>query len=350
MITKSQLTMICQNILCALGATEEECKITAEQLVKANLRGVDTHGVGLLLQYARRIQSGLIKINANVHIVRETSSTALLDGDGGLGQVAGVKAMELAIRKAKGNGVGVATIRNSNHFGMLCHYPMMAIEEDMIGCAICNTAAVMAPWGGRARILGNNPIAFAIPAGKEKPIVYDAALSVVAGQRIYQAYIKGEKIPEGWAFDSMGRPTTDPSKVRSSEGYIGLLAPMGGHKGYCLSVIFDILCCALTGANFSMDNPALVDLSKTWNGGCFTMAIDIGSFISVEEFKDRVDEFIKTIKSSPVAEGSDEILLPGEREYIEEEKRLMEGIPIEEKVWINLSNLAKQLGINVDHS
>lgn len=347
-LTKDQIFKICREILLNLGAADQEARICAEHLMKANLRGVDSHGIRLLLQYTRRIQHGLIKLNANVRVIKETSCTALIDGDNGLGQVAGVKAMELAIEKANENGVSVVSIRNTNHLGMMCYYPMMAMEKDKIGFATCTSAAVMAPWGGKAPLIGNDPIAFAIPAGKNKPIIYDGALSVVAAQKIEQARIRGEKIPYGWGFDAMGQPTTDPSKIRGPKGLIGTLAPIGGYKGYGLSVGLDILAAALSGANFSKDTSALVDLSKTWNAGCFMMVIDIEHFVPVAEFKRRVDELVNSIKNSPLKEGFDEILLPGEKELKEEEKRMKEGIPLDDDVWTGILNLAEELKVKLD--
>lgn len=334
-----KLKMVCSGILRAIGASEIEAEVVADNLIKANLRGVDTHGIRMIQLYVKRFRQGVIKTGANIQVVRETNSTALIDGDSGFGQVAGVKAMKVAIEKAKKSDIAVVGVFNTYHTGMLAYYSMMAIKHDMIGITTCNTPPSMAPWGGTTPILGNNPISFAFPAGKERPIVLDMAVSAVSAQKIRLIKERGEKIPKGWALDKFGQPTTDPTMVYGPEGLVGMLLPIGGYKGYGLSVVADILCGALTGARFSNEMRA----TRPWMGGNFMIAINIESFIPISNFKKRVDQLIRKIKASPTSPGVSEIRLPGETESIEEEKRLKDGIYVDDKTWQDVMMLTKEL-------
>ena len=324
-ISHDRLEEICKDILRGFGASGDEAKAVAKIMVKANLRGHDSHGVIQLARYIKEVQEGIIKPRSRVRIVKETPSTALVDGGNNFGHYIGEKAMETAIKKAEGHGVGVVGAFNCAHVGMLAHYTMMALEHDMAGVMIVNApaGAGVAPWGGISRVLGTNPLSIAVPAGREQPIVLDMATSVVAVGKVLLALDRGERVPEGWMIDSGGSPTTDPRDFFGG----GAMLPFGGYKGYGLSVMVELLAGVLTGAGCSMDED-----SVGYNG-VLTMAIDIGAFTPIEEFKARTDKLVRRVKTVPLAPGFEEILLPGEKETREKEKRLREGIPIDEVTW-----------------
>jgi uncharacterized oxidoreductase len=292
----------------------------------------------MLPRYLDQVKKGTMKFGVDVETVRETPSTALLNGNWGFGQVIGVRAMELAIEKARSHTISLVGVFNCNHIGMVAHYPMMALEHDMIGVALCNSSPEVTPFGGRMRKLGTNPIAVAIPANKEKPIVLDMATSVVAAGKIRARHAKGEKTPEGWIIDNDGQPTVDPAVFMSLKG---MLLPVGGYKGYGLSLIVDVLGGALTGTGCSSTE------FKRGNG-VIMYAINIESFTPVATFKERVDSLIRSIKSTPTAPGFSEILIPGEPEFRTMEERLKRGIEVDDTTWQALKSLGKELGIDIE--
>jgi LDH2 family malate/lactate/ureidoglycolate dehydrogenase len=346
-----QLQEICVGILNAVGVPDDEAGIVSDCLVAANLRGVDSHGIVLLPRYVRRLRRGVIRPSARINVVHESLSTVLLDGGSSLGPVIGVKAMEMAMGKAKTSGICGVAVSSSEHLGMLAYYSMLAAKRDLIGVVMSNTAPLMAAWGGKSRIIGNNPMSFAFPTN-EKPIVLDMATSAAAAGRIRVAKIKGEKIPEGWAIDKYGQPTTDPNAVinptdpDSAEGWVGALLPMGGHKGYGLSIVVDLLCGALAGAKCSPEISSGSEPSSPRNGGAFVAAIDIERFVPIQHFKERVDKYVQLIKGSPAVQS--EIFLPGELEFREEQKRRKEGILIPDKTHQEIEILAKELRLNLE--
>ena len=306
-------------------------------MVEANLRGQDGHGVLMLPRYMDQVKKGTMKFGVKVETVRETPSTALLNGNWGFGQVIGVRAMELAIKKAKDHTIGFVGVINCNHIGMLAHYPMMALEHDMIGVTLCNSSPEVAPYGGRMRKLGTDPICVAIPANREKPIVLDMATSVVAAGKVRAKYVKGEKTPEGWIIDNDGQPTVDPSVFMSLKG---MLLPVGGYKGFGLSLVVDVLGGALTGAGCSS-----TEFQR--GNGVIMYAIKIESFTPATTFKERVDNLIRSIKSTPTAPGYSEILVPGEPEFRTMEERSKKGIEVDDMTWQALRSLGKELGLDI---
>jgi len=335
--TSKQLAEICIKILRASGASEGEAEIVTNILVEANLRGQDGHGVLMLPRYLEQVKKGLMKFGVKVETVRETPSTALLNGEWGFGQVIGVEAMEVAIEKARSHTIGLVGVFNCNHIGMLAHYPMMALEHDMVGITLCNSSPEVAPFGGRARKLGTNPIAIAIPANKEKPIVLDMATSVVAAGKVRARFAKGDKLPEGWVIDEMGRPTVDPAVFMSLKG---MLLPVGGYKGFGLSLIVDVLGGALTGGGCSS-----TEFDR--GNGVIMAAIKIDSFTPIATFKERVDNLIRSIKSTPTAPGFGAILIPGEPEFRTMEERPRKGIEVDDMTWQALRSLGKELGLDI---
>jgi len=333
-----QLRGIGKKMLQASGAPENEATTVADLLVEANLRGQDGHGILMLQRYLADIKSGRTVFPAEIEIVSDSDSSALINGNRGFGQVIGEKAMELAINKARGHTIGLVGAFNCNHIGMLAHYTMMALKQNMIGITICNSSPEVAPYGGKARKLGTNPLSIAIPAGKENPIVLDMATSVVAAGKIRTKYAKGEKLPEGWIIDEEGRPTVDPSVFVSRKG---MLLPIGGYKGYGLSVIIDSICGALTGTGCSSTD-------FKFGNGVVMCAINIESFTPIEVFKERVDSQIRSIRDSPIAPNFNEILMPGEPEFRTMEERTKNGIEIADYTWEALKEAGKELGITVE--
>lgn len=332
----------CQEVLVKVGLGEIDAQIVADSLVEANLRGVDSHGVMRLPIYVKRMKMGLISTRPQMKLKRTSPSTALLDGGNGPGQVVALRAMEEAIKIAKETGVGFVAVKNSNHFGTAAYFAMRALQDDMIGFAISHAEADVIPFGGRKPCLGTNPIAIAIPTKGDLPIVLDMATSIVAMAKVILAAKEGRLIPEDWAVDTEGNPTTDPKKVQA-------VRPLGGPKGYGLAVIVDVLSSILTGSAFGVHINRMYDnFSEPQAIGHFIGAINIASYIPPEEFKERVDQMIQEIKSTPPAEGFDEVLLPGEPEAMTEKKRLKEGIPLSKEVYSELKRLGEEFGISLN--
>jgi uncharacterized oxidoreductase len=346
-LTSTQLAKVSEALLKAAGASDEEASVVTKFLVKANLVGVDSHGVlPNLIFYIKGVRNGVIKPGAKFAITRETVSSALVNGNWGFGQVICSKAMQIAIDKAKKTGVGVVGIFNCNHIGRLADYTQMALENGMIGFIACNSDPCVAPYGGRKIVLSTNPLSYGIPAGKEKPIIVDFATSMAAEGKIRTALYKGQQLPSGWIVDSRGQPSTDPADLYEPPlppeqiKLAGAILPAGGHKGYGLGLVMEILGGALTGTGCSEEvTPGLTN-------GVFITVVKIDQFVPLQDFKARIDRLIRTIKNSPKAEGFGEILIPGEPELREEEKRSKSGIIIPEAAWMALVDACREYGID----
>jgi LDH2 family malate/lactate/ureidoglycolate dehydrogenase len=324
------------------GLSQEYAEWISDTLIQSELRGVGSHGIVRLPFYCQRLIDKGSNPDPDVRIVAQKPSLLLIDGDNGLGQIVGIKAMEMVIERAKSQGVCFAGVRNSCHFGMTAYYPMMALKKDMIGLAGSNTATVMAPWGGGKSAIGNNPLAIAVPAGKAYPLVLDMAMSVVSGGKVRLEAVKGTKIPLGWILDEYGRPTDNPADMFPN----GTLLPMG-YKGFGLAIMIEILSGILTQAAILKEINLWFDKTSTpVNLGHFFMAFDIGALISADSFKERVDRMIDELKSSPPREGSSGIFMPGEMEYISEQKILKSGIPVSRGVLKTLDDFADRVGIS----
>lgn len=340
------LSDYCKSTLTKMGISDRKADIVTECLIEANLRGVDSHGVRFLSIYVNAIRKGLINIYSEPKVERETPTTVLIDGQAGIGQVCGVYAVKKCIEKAKQHGMGTAGVRNSNHFGMAAYYAMLPVKEEMIGIALSNAPHRMVPWGAKVAYLGTNPFAVAVPTGGNIPFVVDMAVSKVALGKIDRAKDKGENIPEDWALDAEGNPTTDPKKALQ-----GALLPMAEAKGYALSLLIDMFCGILTGAAFGRHHPNRLlnpDSSGPQDIGHLFAAIKIENFIPVKEFKERMRQAVEEIKSLPVAEGFSQIYIPGEIESNKRRERMEKGIPLNDKVISNLRALGKNLGLEFD--
>lgn len=326
------------------GVPKDDAELVAEVLVKADRRGISSHGVSRIPIYIERIERDLVIPDAEITVIKESPSTALLDGGYGLGQIVGVKAMQVAIDKANETGVGIVSINKSHHFGIAAHYAEMAIEEGMIGIACSNTTALMAPPGGASKAIGNNPFAFAFPSGSQLPVIFDAACSAVAQGKIIVANINGKSIPEGWAIDKDGKPTTDPA-----EALKGFLLPAAGTKGYGLAVIIESLAGVLSGAQVAKNLPSIYnDLENRQNCGHFFAAIKIDNFDDLDEFKNRMDDFIIDMKSGKKAIDNDEIFLPGEIELKKEMIADIHGVIIEENNYNLLQEVGQKYGVELN--
>jgi LDH2 family malate/lactate/ureidoglycolate dehydrogenase len=339
-----------------LDVPTSDAEITADVLLAANLRGIDSHGVARLRRYVKGLQDGVMLAHPEEKVVSETATTALIDAGAGLGQPVSYRAMNMAIEKADKYGTGFVTVRNSNHYGIAGYYAMMALEHDMIGMSMTNAAVLVLPTFGRDAMLGTNPIAVAAPAGQERPFVLDMATSTVPRGKL-EVYNRQEKpLPQGWATDETGTPTTDAARVLDNmlgrRG--GGLLPLGGagellsgYKGYGLALLVDILSGVLPGAGYANNIYPKTPEGKPLpaNVGHFFGAIKVEAFRPLDEFKTTMDDIIRRLKATPKAEGADRIYIHGEKEYEEADRRGKEGIPLGSKVEADLKAIAQELGV-----
>ena len=323
----------------ALGMPEEDANITADVLANANLRGVDTHGLDMLPIYVDRLRQGVINPCPAVRTVRQGPSMAVLDADRAAGQVASVRAMRLAMDKARDAGVGWVNVVNSSHQGALAYYALMAVEQDMIGVTVSTTSKVMAPWGSREPIAPNTPMAFALPSAQFKPPVLDMATSVLAFGNVRLAAERGAPIPAGLALDAEGNATVDPAQAKAAISF-------GAYKGSGLMFVFSVLAGLLGGGPF-IANKAL----KVGQGAfasqvshCF-VAIDVARFTDVGAFKTGVDDVIVQWKESARRPGFDTIYYPGEIEWICAAERERDGIPLHDTLVRELRGIGAGLGV-----
>ena len=323
-----------------LGVPPEEAAITTDTLLTANLRGVDTHGVMRIPFYANKLRDGGINPHVDLTPVREMAATALLDGQNGIGQVISYRAMEVAIRKAREAGAAYVSVRNSNHFGAAAYYSMMAVPQDMIGISLTNASPRLAPTGGIDRLLGNNPWSIAVPAGQRPPVVLDMANSVVAAGKIRVYQKDGKQIPDGWALNEHGEPTTDPQ-----EALKGILLAVGGYKGYGITLMMDLLSGVLADSNYGPRVKGMENSSEPARTSHSFLAVNIAAFDEVADFKARMDSYIDEIKNSKKARGAEVIYLPGEPEFIRERERREKGIPLQPKVVEELRAVSQEYGV-----
>jgi len=328
----------CVDVLTKAGLSPDWSAIVTESLLCAEIRGIFSHGVVRLESYIQRVEAGVMKIQSPIATEMDAQAVALLNANNTFGQIAGHKAMSLAIEKAKQYGTGVVAVKNSNHFGVAAYYAMMALKEDMVGCVFTNSSPAMAVYGTKTPLIGTNPIAIAIPAGDQFPIVLDMSTSVVARGKIRYAALTGHDIPLGWARDIDGKPTAD-AKVALK----GSLEPVGGVKGSAFSLIIDIICGILTNTVLTGGVKNITDVSGPAKTGHFFAALDISRFIDMKLFKSNVDQVITNIKSFPAVDGG-KIFMPGEIEFHLSKKRMEEGIPLEEEVLLSLNAVAARYG------
>ena len=346
-----QLNEFCTQVLKKVGVNEQDAKIVADNLVAADLRGVASHGVARLARYINGIKDGLIVPNTTPTVERESGVTAAVDAHDGLGQPAGLFAMNLAIKKAKENGVGIITVKNSNHYGIAGYYSMMALEHGLIGISLTNTNPLVVPTFGRDMIVGTNPIALAAPSENEYPFVLDMATSTVPRGKI-EVYNREEKeLPKGWALNEKGETGTNATQIceNMANRTGGGLTPLGGegelfsgHKGYGLALLVDIFSGVLSGSAYATG----VGKEKNPNVGHFFMALDIEKFMPLGEFKKRMDDYINLLHNSTKAEGQNKIYIHGEKEFEKEKELMQSGIPLQEKVYEALKGFGIEFGVD----
>src|SRR5262245_26520094 len=338
----SELEALVARALTAVGLPGSDAEQVARLMVLADLRGSDGHGIFRLPQYVRRIRAGGVNVRPNIRVVQETEATALVDGDNGMGHLVLQFAAQVAIEKAERVGVGWVGVRQSNHAGPAALYAMMPLKCDMIGIYIAvGSANHMPPWGGVELLLSTNPIAFAIPALEEPPIVLDIATSVTAYGKVKTKAQRGEPMLEGWMIDAHGNPLTDPK--RAEEGF---LLPIGGYKGYGLALVFGLLAGTLNGAAFGR---VVIDFNKDdktpTNTGQVIVALDIARFSPVEAIKRDVDKVIREMRNSNRMHGVERIRLPGEHSHATWLERSVAGVPMNDMLFKDLQRLAADLGV-----
>ena len=354
--TFEQLTVFTKKIFLAIGCSETDAETATTSLLTADLRGIDSHGVARLSGYVRLWEVQRINAQPNIHITHETPSTAVVNGDRGLGLVVAPFAMQTAIDKARQCGTGWVAVKNSNHFGIAGHYAMMALPHDMIGITMTNASALVAPTFSVDRLLGTNPIAVAIPAGNEDPFVADFATTTAANGKLEILQRKNAATPNGWVQTKDGQPSINANELK--EG--GALLPLGGdrehgsHKGYALGAIVDILSGVLSGANFGPwvpPFPAYVPMPENMPGegiGHFFGAMRIDAFRPASEFKTDMDKWIRRFKEAGTVEGEERVIIPGEPEKEMEIERREKGIPVVESVVKDLYELGARFGISIE--
>ncbi|MCH8276680.1 MAG: Ldh family oxidoreductase [Bacteroidetes bacterium] len=338
------------------GVPEKDAILAASVLDASDRRGIDSHGVARLHTYFELLTEGRINPTPDISIVRETPSTATVDGDNGLGLVVGPWANEIAMEKAQEHGSGWVSVCNSNHFGIAGYYVLEALTRDLIGIAMTNSTKIVAPLWGAEPMLGTNPIAIAFPGKKEPPIVIDMATSTVAFGKVEIAWRSAQPVPDGWMIDGEGMGSNEPSDMLRG----GALLPLGsdrlhgGHKGYCMATIVDILCCVLSGANWGPFAPPFTlrletpDRSVGKGIGHFFGAMRIDGFIEPDEFKEQIDEWIRVFRATKPAPGTDGPLVPGDPEREAEKIRVQEGVPLVMPVIEDLREIANYTGVSFD--
>lgn len=340
-VTADRLTEIARALLIAAGTPESEADTISGLSVAANLAGHDSHGIILIPTYIDRVKVGHIVPGAPWTITEESPTTTVVDGNWGFGYVVTKKAMELTIEKAEKQNVAACTVFRQGHIGRLAAYPLMAAQRGMIAMITADSGRSpkhVAPFGGAKARLGTNPICFAMPSNLEGPLFFDMATSAAAAGKIGVAIARGEQVPQGWLIDSEGRPSIDPRVLRQG----GALLPLGGgegYKGYGLAAIVEIFSGLLTGLGFG------VEPSGRHNDGCFIAVFKVSAFRNLDTFKQEVTDFAKYLKDTPPAQGFKQVYYPSEVEFMKEQDRRKNGIPIEDATWGVLKKLATEFGI-----
>ncbi len=325
------------------GVPAEDAGLLADCLVQADLWGHQSHGVLRLDWYRARLRKGTMRAATAPELVVDAGAVAVVDGHDGVGQALALRAMGEAIARARAHGVGVAGVRNSNHFGTAMYFTRIAAQQGCIGFLSTNASPAMPPWGGRAKALGNNPWSIAAPAGERAPMVLDIANTAVARGKVYLARQRGEPIPAGWALDAMGRPTTD-----AAAAIAGIILPMAGHKGYGVSLMMDVLSGVLTGSAFAREVHGPYQAEHRSGCGHLALALDIARFQPLAQFEARMEALIAQMKSVPRADGVDEIFYPGEIEARNDERQRRDGLELPAATLADLERVANETGIPFD--
>jgi L-2-hydroxycarboxylate dehydrogenase (NAD+) len=350
LFTYDQLFNFVQQVFTKIGCAQNEAVTATETLLSADLRGVDSHGIARLSGYVRLWEAQRVNTTPQIKIIHETPSTAVVDGDAGLGLVVAPYAMQVAIDKAKNVGTGWVSVQNSNHFGIAGIHAMMALENDMIGIAMTNASALVAPTFSKDKMLGTNPIAVAIPAGNEAPFVADFATTTAANGKLEILQRKNKALPKGWVQNKDGMESVNAHELKDG----GALLPLGGdregssHKGYMLGSIVDIFSAVLSGANYGPwvpPFPAYIPMPTNMPGkgiGHFFGAMRIDAFRPAQDFKTDMDKWIQAFKNAAPISSSQKVIIPGEPEVEFEKDRRANGIPLLNEVVEDLRALGEK--------
>jgi ureidoglycolate dehydrogenase (NAD+) len=343
-VSASDLTEFCVAALRKCGVSEADAHTTIDVLVTTDTFGVFTHGVKCLRGYVTRLRAGGLKADAVPRVDREGPAWAIVDGQNALGMVTSVFAMNKAVEKAKTAGMAYVGVRNSCHFGAAGYYATLAAKADMIGMAMANDYPSMAILGAKKAVLGTNPFAYAVPAGKNDPIFLDIASSTVAGGKVRIAQAKNQNVPDNWMVDTEGIPTTDPFLYP----HAAFLLPFAGHKGYGIALMIENLAGVLTGTGAMWDLNNWIDGPKNLptNHGAAFLAFNVGAIINLDAFKNRVDRLIQDIHETPKAKGTERLYVPGEMEWENRRKSLANGITLPADVVESLRGLAGDLQLS----
>jgi len=333
-IDAAELESFAREVLLAAGVAPNHAERVANALVRADLRGVDSHGIARLETYVEKFEAGGFNADPDIRVDRVADGAVLVDADDGPGQSAGVVAMDAAMERASEAGIGVAAVTNSNHFGTAAYYTERASAEGYIGLAMTNVGPDVVPFGGVSAFLGTNPISFSVPTGREFPITLDMATSVGAMGKIDHAAKADDELPTDWALDAEGEPTTVPDDVAA-------LRPVGGPKGFGLALVVDVLCGLLTGVGPSPSVGPLYDaFEEPMRLGHFVGAVDVEAFREYEAFEAAVDAYVEQLKRQETRDGVDEIRLPGELETMAKRENEARGVPLNDDARRGIENLA----------
>lgn len=351
--TYETLRKFTQTVFLRLGCSEVHAEKATDVLLAADLRGVDSHGIARLSSYVRLWEIGRINSTPQIKVVHETPSTAVVDGDSGLGLVVAPRAMTFAIKKAEQVGTGWVAVKNSNHYGIAGYHAMQALEHDMIGMTMTNASPLVVPTFSRERMLGTNPIAVAFPAGEEPPFVADFATTTASYGKIEILQRKDSAVPFGWVQDPEGAPTQDSHAVPKGGGMLPLGSDRehGSHKGYCLGAMVDIFSALLSGANYGPWVPPYAPFLENKGElvgdgiGHFFGAWRVDAFRPAEEFKAHMDKWIQRFRNAEPVNNDTGVLIPGDPERECKKRRLTDGIPVVDPVVKDLSGLAEKFDI-----
>ncbi len=351
-IRRESLETFCQQVFQSLNLSEHDARMAAAVLVAADARGIPSHGVGRLWRYVNGLKTGLMLSDAPVEVLVDTPSSIVIHAHGAMGAPVSVRAMESVIDKAKTNGAAFGCVRDSNHFGIAGYYAMMALDQDMLGLAMTNTAALGVPTFGRQVMYGTNPLAFAAPADEERAFVLDMSTTVVTRGKIEMYERLGKELPLGWAVDKTGQPAQDARPILDDMSHRvgGGILPLGGageesggHKGYGLAVMVDILCSVLCGAPFGT---ALYDTAtSSARVSHFFGAIRIDTFRAPQEFRRDMDHLLRGLRNCPPAAGAERVYFAGQKEFEKEEECLRRGIPLLKKTYDQICTIGKEHGV-----
>jgi LDH2 family malate/lactate/ureidoglycolate dehydrogenase len=334
------LLKVAQAVYQSAGMPEQDAWLAADTLIQADLWGHQSHGLLRLGWYYARLQSGAMKALTHTSMVVDAGAISVMDGHDGVGQVITRRAVDEAVSRAKKHGVGVVSVRNSNHFGTCMYYTRIGAEQGCVMVLMSNAGPNMAPWGGLKKKIGTNPWSIAVPGGAYGPVVMDMANSGVARGKIYLANKRRESIPDHWAIDAQGRPTTDPQAALE-----GFILPMAGHKGYVMGTMVDILSGVLSGSQFLDGVHGPYDPVNRSGAGHFMVALNVAAFQSISEFNARMDEYLTSLKDVPLAAGHKQVFYPGEMEKLADAENRKLGLLLPADTLADVARVAKEAGV-----